>query len=234
MEIYPVVHINDIETAKEQGGMALELGADGVYLIDHNGTRRNAIFETMRAIRHDRPDSFVGVNLLGYTVNEAYKIAKSYAGRGEKDLVPNAIWADNVEHNHDDPDAFLEAKNRSPLTRDIKLLGGIAFKYTQTFTENPEMAYNEVKRLWNAVDVVTTSGEGTGKAPSVEKLRAVKNAAGDKPVAVASGISAENIAEYAGLIDQVLVSSSVETRPYSGIFDKDKLRKIIEAAHMLK
>jgi len=36
---------------------------------------------------------------------------------------------------------------------------------------------------------VTTSGAGTGTAPTVAKLHAVKQAAGDKPVAVTNSIS---------------------------------------------
>lgn len=37
MRVYPVVHINTPEVAVEQATLAIELGADGVYLIDHQG-----------------------------------------------------------------------------------------------------------------------------------------------------------------------------------------------------
>jgi predicted TIM-barrel enzyme len=232
MEVYPVVHINDPETAKEQAELALDFGADGVYLIDHHG-RTQPIFDTMRKIRAERPNSFIGVNFLGHTIDDVYEMIDRSSKDGGPNILPNAVWADDVQDNFVEPESFLKQKKRSPTLTEIKLLGGISFKYTPTFTEDPKRASAETTRLRDAVDVVTTSGAGTGKAPTVEKLRAVKQAAGDKPVAVASGISTKNIKNFDGLVDQILVSSSVETRPYSGIFDEEKLKEIIQAAHDL-
>jgi predicted TIM-barrel enzyme len=239
MGIYPVVHINDVETAKKQSVLALDSGADGVYLINHGmGSDRGtqSIFETMKQVRTDRPNSFIGINLLGKAVDEAYKTIEEFSQGGkDRDMIPDALWADDVTDNLEwQPKEFLEQKNRDPLLSHVKLAGGIAFKYTATFTEDPSMAKTEVESLKDAVDIVTTSGAGTGQSPTVEKLRAIKAAAGDKPVAVASGISAENIGDFTGSVDQVLVSTSIETAPYSGIFDKAKLQKIIWLAHRIK
>ena len=230
MEIYPVVHINDTYVAREQVTLALDFGADGVYLIDHNG-RTDTILETLRLIRSERPDSFIGINLLGHRIDEVYDLIERIANDGDETLLPSAVWADNVENNAFDPTEFLERKNRNALLGKVKLLGGISFKYTSTFSENPEIAGAEVARLRDSVDVVTTSGAGTGKPPTVEKLKAVRQAACGKPVAVASGVSAGNIYDYAGLVDQILVSTSIETYPYSGVFDSQKLEELIRIAH---
>lgn len=229
IEVYPVVHINDTAIAIKQGELALGLGADGIYLIDHNG-ETEPIFETMAQIRANCPDSFIGINLLGYSTDAVYRMVGRVSS-GNRLLLPSAVWVDNVEQNREDPVSFLKQKNGLPGLNSVRLLGGIAFKYTGTFTEDPECAAAEVKRLREAVDVITTSGAGTGKAPTIEKLRAVKQAAGNKPVAVASGISAQNIREFVGLVDQILVSSSIETYPYSGIFDEAKLKELIDIVH---
>ena len=230
MKIFPVVHIKDPDTARGQGALCLSHGADGVYLIDHSG-RVDTIWETLRKLRADCPGSFVGVNLLGHSTDKVYElIGDTFEGEGAA-LLPDAVWADNVENNLEDPTAFLQRKNREERLKNILLLGGISFKYTMTFSEDPAAAAAEVARLRDAVDVVTTSGAGTGTAPTVEKLRAVKEAAGDKPVAVASGISAGNIRGYAGFVDQILVATSIETSPYSGIFDEQKLKELIKKAH---
>ena len=37
MDIFPVVHINDIAIAVDQATLAIAAGADGVYLIHHGG-----------------------------------------------------------------------------------------------------------------------------------------------------------------------------------------------------
>lgn len=115
----------------------------------------------------------------------------------------------------------------------MRILGGVAFKYTRTFTNNPELAAQEVRTLYGATDVVTTSEEGTGTAPPVAKIQKMKIASADKPLAVASGIKLENIGDYENIVDEVLVASSVETSPYSGIFDRDKLKAFIRKAHNL-
>ncbi len=38
--VFPVVHINDRDIAVEQADLALKLGVDGVYLINHGAHPR--------------------------------------------------------------------------------------------------------------------------------------------------------------------------------------------------
>lgn len=116
------------------------------------------------------------------------------------------------------------------LLAQSRILGGIAFKCTSTFTDDAEIARRETTALRGAVDVVTTSGSGTGSPPSVDKIRSMKTAA-LKPLAVASGLSPVNVVEYEGLIEEVLVASSIETSPYSGVFDRTLLSRMITECH---
>ena len=48
------------------------------------------------------------------------------------------------------------------------------------------------------VDVVTTSGPGTGQAADRDKIQAMKEVLGSNPLAIASGITAQNIGDYYG------------------------------------
>ena len=230
MKIYPVVHITTVKTSVAEGIAALDAGADGIFLINHNGGP-DKIFQTMKAIRTERPGSFVGVNLLEYTTKAAFDLIESKLT--DKDYLPQALWVDDVTYSGRGSWEVYCDKNRHPDLCNIQLFGGIAFKYTSTFTEDPTLAAQEVISLRNDVDVVTTSGAGTGTAPTVAKLHAVKQAAGDKPVAVASGISIENIVDIAHSVDFVLISTSIETHPGSGIFNKEKLNAVIEVAHSI-
>ena len=231
MKVFPVVHINTPETAVAEGQTAFDLGADGVYLIDHSGSQES-VFETLDKLRAERPESYVGINLLGHTALDVVQLLERRARTGVGEI-PSAVWVDDIRDRRGASELPKLFKDSEPALRSIRLLGGVAFKYTSTFTEDPERAASETRALRDSVDVVTTSGSGTGTAPSVEKIRAVKTAAGATPVAVASGISIENLHDYAGAVDEILVASSVETHPYSGIFDRDKLGAFIEAAHNL-
>jgi len=58
-------------------------------------------------------------------------------------------------------------------------------------------------------DVVTTSGPGTGQAAAVEKIRAMKQALGPRPLAIASGITPANIGEYLPIADAFLVATGI-------------------------
>lgn len=234
MKVFPVVHINTTETAVEQATLAFDSGADGVYLIDHHNKSGERVLDTLGQLRVERPNSYIGVNLLGITALDAVRMLQLAADEGRSE-VPSGLWVDDIRASHGNtverPKTLKDASAQLQATR---ILGGVAFKYTQTFTENPELAVQEVESLLHAVDVVTTSGRGTGAAPTVAKIRAMKAASGDTPLAVASGVSLENIAEYEGVIDEILVASSIETRPYSGIFNQAALEALVDRAHRLK
>lgn len=230
MRIYPVVHINTTETAVEQSAAALAAGADGVYLI-HHGADNTTLFEVLRLVSEDLPDAFVGVNLLGSSTLQALHRIEHALISGQIPRAPSGLWSDDIRS---DPDPFL-AKGfaaQSEELRNVRILGGIAFKYTSTFTEDPDVARSETLLLRGAVDVVTTSGSGTGTPPTVAKLRAMSEVA-DRPVAAASGLSAANVADFKAYVDEVLIASSIETAPYSGIFDRHALLDAIQTVHGL-
>lgn len=230
IEVFPVVHVVDKEQAREQARLALDLGADGVYLIAHGmDTGADQLTEIFNEVVEDNPDAFIGVNYLDLgSEEEMLRYLESAQRRGDINRLPDAVWADTIGFDPDSMENLELLRNRLPT---IQTLGGVAFKYTKEYTDDPIEAADEVRRNSALVDVVTTSGQGTGSAPSVEKIRAMKEAAGDQPLAVASGIDASNIDSFRGIVDKILVASSVETMPYSGIFDPDKLSELINLAH---
>lgn len=52
-----------------------------------------------------------------------------------------------------------------------------------------------------------------------------------QPLAIASGMAVDDIEAFQGVVDEILVASSVETGLYSGVFDKRKLHALIDSAH---
>lgn len=227
MEIYPVVHVKSLEQAREQADLALVLGADGIYLIAHGRVGPNELTDVFNMVAEDHEDAFIGINYLDLGVTALDYLADQKI-RGNLKRLPDAVWADDAKGRWN---KATQSNERPPETRDIQLLGGIAFKYTHEYTDDPLLAAAEVERNASLVDVVTTSGPGTGQAPPLEKIKAMKVAAGEKHLAVASGIDISNIDIYRGYVDKILVASSVETRPYSGEFDPNKLNELIKAAH---
>ena len=100
--------------------------------------------------------------------------------------------------------------------------GGVAFKY-QGDTENPARAAELAVPF---VDVITTSGDGTGIAADVEKIQLMKEAIGDHPLAIASGITPENVEEYIPYADCFLVATGVSNSHTE--LNPDRVRKLAQ------
>jgi len=105
--------------------------------------------------------------------------------------------------------------------------GGVAFKYQR------EVAADALGRAsvvaMSYMDVVCTSGPGTGKAADVAKVIAMREAIGpDGAIALASGVTAENVAAYLPYVDAFLVGTGIEAR--FGVLDRAKLADLLAAA----
>lgn len=232
LDIYPVIHIDSEAQATEQATLALESGADGVYLIDHHNTHDTALLlSAYNSVKGTFPSGFVGLNFLQrHSSALAFRELLAAKASDVIDEYPSALWVDYADTDKEETEAL---RTEQPELADILYLGGVAFKYTNAYTADAEKAADEAARLAPFVDVVTTSGAGTGIAPSPEKIASMKKATSPKPLAVASGISIDNIEGYAGSFDQLLVSTSIEEEPYSGIFNEKRLKELIDKAHQL-
>lgn len=136
------------------------------------------------------------------------------------------MWTDDAIPDAEEARRFQNAN----LMGQTKHFGGTAFKYTRTYTDDPTEAAEEARKLIDMVDVITTSGPGTGHAATRAKVVAMKEVLGDRPLALASGVNAANITDYVGCADIVLAASSIETASYSGTFNQPKLVELILAA----
>ena len=234
MKIFPVVHINEVSTAVDQGEKAFEAGADGVFLIDHHNGAASTdnLFEVFNRLRTDDEKRFIGLNILGLGGLSALKRVDFALGYEDIIQAPNALWYDNVRIAARLGDA-MEFRDNVDSVKSVRLMGGVAFKGTAQATTHPEIAYAEAADLMHFVDVVTTSGLETGRPPSPAKVARMRTAIGEQPLAVASGVDFANITSLAPYVDEVLVSTSIETSPQSGIFDENAMRALIERAHGL-
>lgn len=241
MKISPVIHTRNPKQAIEQATVAFDAGSDGVFLINHGETKNRGdrvmdLLGQYSAVAERFKGKYIGLNYLVDPVS-GYKITRRALELGLIPRVPDALWFDSAVGWADTPEeraeylAKLDELRASPNLERIQLLGGVAFKYTQDYTPRPHKAARAARRLMSHVDVVTTSGAGTGHSPSPSKIRAMKRAIGEKKLAVASGVDAANLGSYGNDIDHVLVASSLETEPYSGIFIPSRVRELVRLAH---
>lgn len=244
MKVYPVVHITSPEQAVEQTGIAIDAQADGVFLIHHGNSQYQGgevLVNAFNDVTTTYPDLFVGMNYLGLDPLEGYTYTQRLLDAHSIVRAPDALWFDDATGYARTPDdavdnlrRLAEYRQQHPAMQQAVFMGGVAFKYTHGYTDDPEQASAVAARLAPLIDVVTTSGAGTGHAPSPEKIIAMGRSVKPGQLAVASGVSIENIQDYSDQPDMsILVASSLETYSYSGEFVPERVRAIVEAAHSI-
>ncbi len=199
-----VIHVKDIKQAVENANIAFGEGADGVFLISHNRDLW-LLYMSYLNVSNEHRGKWVGLNLLsGAPLPQIIDFAEGRLIKG--------LWFDSIgyEEENELPVKMVEEMRNYQISTgasNILIFGGVAFKY-QSHVKDPAKAAALVAPH---VDVVTTSGDGTGIAAPVDKIKAMKEAIGEHPLAIASGISPENIDLFKPYADCFIVASAISS-----------------------
>ncbi len=209
-KLFPVIHVLDEAQAIRNAEIAFEAGAHGLFLINHETSPGNRplsfadLLEIHAAVAAHFPDQWIGVNCLDLPAAEVFQhLTPQVAG----------VWADNGEIDEHATkqtaaEQILEAKTATGWNG--LYFGGVAFKY-QKLVDDAARAADIAQ---NFMDVVTTSGPATGKRASTSKIKMMKEAIGDKPLAIASGVTIENVAAYLPYVDYFFVATGISQNFY--------------------
>lgn len=220
MRVLPVIHHLDAATTRDQVDLALNAGADGVFLISHDG-RDAELLELVPKLREACGNFWLGVNLLSERdPAAAYRMAATAGFDG--------VWLDycgvdslgaNVQALH-----LARSRRRTSLgLRRLDVFASVAFKY-QAPEPRPALAALNALTLGF---VPTTSGPATGEAPELSKVRAMWDEA-DGTLAVASGLTPDNVASFAPYLSHALVATGVSRDAHH--FDAELLRVFVSRA----
>lgn len=209
--IYPVIHYLDDETTIAQSVIAKSLGADGVFLISHIGSNER-LPALAKRIKNTYPDFKVGINLLGESIIEAAYQAENYG--------LDMVWGDYCGVSSEGLTEEGEKLKQWQEETEIAVFASVAFKY-QKAESSPEKAALEAQK---AGFIPTTSGSGTGYAPTTEKIKVMSKATNGL-LAVASGMSCDNVSIFKDYLSDILVATGVSKD--ENHFDIDKLARFI-------
>lgn len=217
--LFPVVHCVDSAQVQRAVEVAMGNGADGVFLINQGGFVRSEVVRAAKsALASGAP--FVGVNLLGLRADDALDTIGTTSIPG--------LWCDDAKVwlDHYDGPARAVAANARLLDR--RFFGGVALKYRR---EIPVARLGEIARMAveAGVEIITTSGPATGSPPTVGKVAAMRAAIGDHALAIASGITPENVGAFLPYVDAFLVATGIEDS--FGVFDPGKVRALADQIH---
>lgn len=194
--VLPVVHVESPSQAIRNTRIACEAQCDGVFLINH-GISHAALMTAFLAVKEALPDFWIGINSLGEDPCNLF---------GNTEV--SGIWTDNAQI-----DERLGEQEKAEKIDDVRAkqdwpglyFGGVSFKYQREVDELAAAARIAMRHM----DVVTTSGPGTGHAPTVEKLKTMKEAMGDFPLAIASGVTPNNVSDLLPHCDCVMVATGI-------------------------
>ncbi|CAN7746319.1 hypothetical protein LJR118_006753 [Acidovorax sp. LjRoot118] len=223
VKVWAVIHHLNGPLTLEQAHLALDAGAYGVFLISHEGADHElpSLATAIKSVRSaDGRSLCVGINLLTEKdPTAAFELAAANA--------LDAVWIDEpgiVAGEARAPALKLaRARDVFPGSTKPRVFASVAFKYQ---AEDPTPAKSA--RAARALGFTpTTSGKATGQPPTVEKIQLMRGTS-SLGLAVASGMSPENIASYSGLLSDVLVATGVSLDEHR--FDYEKLRAFVHAA----
>ena len=231
--IYPVIHVPDLsdfdsaaETVLDQAARAIEFDIAGVFLIDHAADHERLLY-CLKAVRRAYQKLFLGANFIREGPVESLERLRSGL---PSHVFVDALWTDNacltVSGGAEAALAFRQ--RRGELGWRCLHFGGVAFKYQTPVADADLCRLGEIAAQY--VDVATTSGPSTGRAADRGKLERLRSGLKTHPLALASGVTPENVACYVDLVDHILVSTGISDG-HDGI-DKAKLAALMSNAHL--
>lgn len=222
-----VVHVLNDEQALRNASIAFDNGADGIFLINHK-VQPVVLKQTYDYVREAYPKKWIGLNFLGPNLEYLTRNLSSYVPRDAQ-----ALWCDSLGYDQDAPREFRTYGARrlyfelSRIADEAELFGGFDFKY-QKPVKNLSLGVREIAPF---TDVITTSGYETGSPPTLEKMVEMRQAAGpEKRIAIASGMTPENVDKFLRVVDDFLVSTGI-SKPFIDELDPVRVREMSDKMH---
>lgn len=225
--VLPVIHVLDNEQAERNTRLAIEAGCPGVFLINHDFPY-DRFLPIIEHTRQCFPNYWIGVNFLAVTGKEAFPVLAQLGNDGVR---VDAYWADDARI---DESSSLTQQHEALEIDAIKkscgwsgcYFGGTAFK------KQREVAVDHYAKsatlATRFMDVVTTSGIATGHSADLTKVQTFRKACGETPLALASGITPGNVADYLPYVDAVLVATGINKPDDFYNIDAGKLAELMK------
>lgn len=218
--LLPVIHVESLRQVICNISTAISARADGVFLINHR-IHNFTLGEIYKFVKNTYGDLWIGINFLDLYLEKAAEKAAS--------LNADGFWTDNAGF-YEDGVARVQASKKDLFDDEWEGLyfGGVAFKYQKEVSN-----FKRVTELADGkMDVITTSGEKTGSAPTISKIRDMSEAASVSSLGIASGITSENVRDFLPFCDCFLVSTGISL-DYANL-DLEKTKILSEVIHSWK
>lgn len=203
-EIIPVIHYHDDDQAERNAQIAKAAGITSVMFIQMQG-RDMDMARYATKFKDGNPDINVGINCLSASPYAALLFSTTTGF--------NMTWTDDqVTHSlktsNKDEQEIRYIKEQLDQNPQHRYFVGCAFKH-QDHEPRPDIS---ARRAISSGMIPTTSGSATGVAANVDKIANLRELIGaDSPLAIASGITPENVGDYAPFLTHILVATGISS-----------------------
>ncbi len=227
--VLPVIHVLDTPRTLENVRALVGEGAAGCFLINHDfGVEP---FEPIiRDVRNAFPSLWMAANFLAVTGRDAFPVLGRLQAEG---CIVDGYWADDARIDEaSDHQAEAEEIDRVRAASGWTgmYFGGTAFKKQREVS--PEHYEISARKACTHMDVITTSGVATGKEADLSKIEAFRAGIGERPLALASGITPDNAPAYAD-VDCFMVATGINHQGNFYDIDPARLKQLMRITRKL-
>ena len=226
--VLPVIHVLDYEQTYRNIVIAMEGGCPGVFLINHD-FEKEKLLPIIKRIRAAFSDYWLGINFLAVTGEFAFPILGALQSEG---ICIDGYWADDacIDERRAENDQ-VEANKINIVRKESGwqglYIGGTAFK-KQREVDPARYAYS-AQLATSYMDVVVTSGIATGHAADVTKIKTFRTSCEDTALAIASGITLDNVKNYIEDADLLMVATGINCKDDFYNIDPKKLKGLTDS-----
>ena len=226
--VLPVIHVLDAAQTDRNIRVLIDQGAAGCFLINHDFSVAEFL-PILRQVRARWPALWMGVNFLAVTGRDAFPVLGDLAREG---CVLDAYWADDarIDETGENTEADEIASVRAASGWNGLYFGGTAFKKQRHV--DPSRWQDSACEAVAFMDVVTTSGIATGEEADLTKIQDFRAGIGDRPLALASGITPGNALSYAD-VDAFMVATGINVPGDFYNIDPDRLAALMRSTREL-
>ena len=186
-----------MKIAKREIEIMYRNGVTAVLVENYFGDEID-VANALKYLQEVYPDQVYGVNILG-DPDVAFDLARKY---GAKFVQVDSVCGHALPQHDAELAKYLE---RLRGERDIFLLGGVRFKYTQHLSGRS--LEEDLKLGMERCDAIVVTGAGTGISTDLEKIKTFRTILGDFPLIVGAGMTAETAQEQLFFSDGAIVGS---------------------------
>lgn len=229
------LHAQNREQVLYEAKKIIENGADGIMVVNNGGYVSSKedypnLFDITVELKAKYSNSIVGINPLELSNEEALDFSCNFCAESLKYSIKkpfDLLWVDNGGVFEKEGEVFLPDQVKTLLSKTLGIksfgleyFGGVAFKY-QKQPENLEGVCKEAAKYF---DTIVTSGPATGQSADVKKIKDIRTFIGNHKLALASGVTKENLSTYFDYIDTFIVGTSLLTHSLNQfVYDKQKI-----------